>query len=70
VWLAPQEALEKADSGELNIVFPTRKHLERMAEFSTLEAFLEHARERTVRPCEPEVRSDGALDFRPGEEAW
>jgi 8-oxo-dGTP pyrophosphatase MutT (NUDIX family) len=70
VWLTPHEALEQAARGELNIVFPTRKHLERMAEFATLDAFLEHAAERAVRPCEPFVRADGTLDFSPGESAW
>ena len=70
LWLAPHEALARADRGELNIVFPTRKHLERMAEFATLEAFLEHARHRVIKPCEPCVRPDGTLAFVSGEETW
>jgi len=70
LWLEPAEALRRADAGELNVVFPTRKHLERMAGFATLDAFLDHARQREVRACEPGVRADGTLGLWPGDEAW
>jgi 8-oxo-dGTP pyrophosphatase MutT (NUDIX family) len=70
LWLTPLEALERAGRDELNIVFPTRKHLERMADFATLEGFLEHARGRTIAPCEPRVLADGTLAFAPGDSQW
>jgi 8-oxo-dGTP pyrophosphatase MutT (NUDIX family) len=70
IWLTPREALERAARNELNVVFPTRKHLERMAKFETLAAFLEHARERKVTACEPRVLEDGTLGFWPGDDAW
>jgi recombination protein RecT len=71
VWLAPREALEGAERGELSLMFPTRKHLERLASFDTLDAFLQHARRRAgqVAPIVPEVR-DGVPSFEPGDDAW
>jgi 8-oxo-dGTP pyrophosphatase MutT (NUDIX family) len=70
VWLTPHEALERASRNELDVVFPTRKHLERMARFETMTAFLDHARSRTIAPCEPRLQADGTLAGWPGDDAW
>ena len=69
-WFAPGEALERAERGELTIIFPTRKHLERLAVFSSLEPLLAHARARAVAPVMPYERDDGEFDFALGTEAW
>lgn len=66
-WFAPSEALEAAARDELSIMFPTRKHLERMAAFDSLEAFLAHARTRTsIAPITPHIR-DGNIEFAESE---
>ncbi len=69
-WFAPREALDRAERGELTIIFPTRKHLERLAAFSSLEALLAHGRARAVGPVMPYERDDGVFDFAAGTEAW
>jgi 8-oxo-dGTP pyrophosphatase MutT (NUDIX family) len=49
-WLAPADALERAQRGEMTIIFPTRKHLERIALHSSAQAFLDHAKLRRYAP--------------------
>jgi len=67
-WFAPREALQAAARDELSIMFPTRKHLERLAEYDSLDAFLSHARERTIAAITPHIR-DGNIEFAE-EQAW
>lgn len=69
-WLGPAEALERARRGELSIIFPTRKHLERLAAFSSVDELLANARERRISPVLTYQRSDGEYDVQPGHEAW
>lgn len=69
-WFTPREALEQADRDELRVIFPTRKHLERLAEYSTLEALFAHARKREPRAIMPYQRDDGEFDLGAGSEAW
>lgn len=58
-WLKPADALERAQHGKLSIIFPTRKHLERLARFDTVEPLLAHARERQIVPVRPLERGAG-----------
>ncbi len=71
-WMAPGEALERGDRGEILLMFPTREHLKRMAAYPTLDAFLLHARTRLpkIAPVMPRLRADGEPEFVPGTEAW
>jgi len=68
IWIAPPLALERARSGEMTIIFPTLKHLERLAQFDDVEAVLAHAREREIKPVMPFERSSGVFTF--DNEAW
>jgi 8-oxo-dGTP pyrophosphatase MutT (NUDIX family) len=54
-WYEPQSALDAASAGQLFLVFPTIKHLEQLARFSSVGALLDHARGREVEPVEPRV---------------
>jgi 8-oxo-dGTP pyrophosphatase MutT (NUDIX family) len=56
-WFTPEDALR----GELELVFPTIKHLEQLAEFASADAVLAWARGREVRPVEPRVVMDGEV---------
>jgi len=58
-WIAPGEALERHRAGELQLVFPTIKHLESLLPFSTSEEVLAAAREQVVEPILPKVVGDG-----------
>ncbi len=71
-WLRPQEALDAAARDELMLVFPTIKHLEQLAEHSSVEDALATARTRRVMPVEPKVLVDGGVArvLLPGEPGY
>jgi 8-oxo-dGTP pyrophosphatase MutT (NUDIX family) len=60
-WFTPRAALEAHRAGELELVFPTIKHLEQLAEFPSVDALLDYARSRTVEPVEPRVVLEGEV---------
>jgi 8-oxo-dGTP pyrophosphatase MutT (NUDIX family) len=68
VWLHPEAALARGELGEMTIRFPTRKHLERLAAFTNVDALLAAARARTVKPVAPTEEPDGTFQF--DEAAW
>ena len=41
-WVSAAEALQMADAGEIQVIFPTRRNLERLAQFADFEAALAH----------------------------
>ncbi len=69
-WLEPADALARAQSGELSIIFPTRAHLERLAAFASVDELLVQARGRRIAPVLSYQRDDGEFDVQPGHEAW
>jgi 8-oxo-dGTP pyrophosphatase MutT (NUDIX family) len=71
-WLAPQDALAEAASGELFMVFPTIKHMEQLTSFASADALLAHARGRDVQPVQPRVIVSGAAAriVLPGEPGY
>lgn len=58
-WLTPTDALAAYDSGDLALVFPTLKHLERLSAFETVHELLERSRGQPVGPVQPKVILDG-----------
>jgi 8-oxo-dGTP pyrophosphatase MutT (NUDIX family) len=71
-WYAPSRALAEAAEGKLLLVFPTVKHLEQLCGFHSAQSLLEHARDREVRPVEPQVVFGGetARIVLPGEAGY
>jgi 8-oxo-dGTP pyrophosphatase MutT (NUDIX family) len=71
-WYSPTAALNAGARGELLLVFPTIKHLEQLARFTSSEALLDHARGREIRPVEPKVVLGGeqARVVLPGEPGY
>jgi 8-oxo-dGTP pyrophosphatase MutT (NUDIX family) len=71
-WLAPAAAVAAAERGEMAIVFPTRKHLERIAAYGSAAELLADARKLTVEPVEPRVIGSGeqARVVLPGEPGY
>ena len=43
LWSSAREMLARADRGEAHIIFPTRCNLERLAQFDTIGALIDHA---------------------------
>jgi 8-oxo-dGTP pyrophosphatase MutT (NUDIX family) len=58
-WYTPQDALAAQRRGELDLVFPTIKHLEQLATFRSATELLEWATGRDVVAVEPQVRITG-----------
>jgi 8-oxo-dGTP pyrophosphatase MutT (NUDIX family) len=54
-WLSAQEALARADTGEMAIIFPTRRNLERLAQYDSFDAALESTRHFAPRRITPYV---------------
>jgi 8-oxo-dGTP pyrophosphatase MutT (NUDIX family) len=60
-WASAVDVLAKADEGDVRIIFPTRRNLERLAMFGNFDAAAEHAAEHPVSTVLPyvEKREDG-----------
>jgi 8-oxo-dGTP pyrophosphatase MutT (NUDIX family) len=71
-WLRPADALDEHERGELMLVFPTIKQLERLAKSGSVGETLEAARRSTVEPIQPKVVvRDGAAEITlPGEPGY
>ena len=71
-WITPAGALAAGERDELMLVFPTIKHLERLAETGTAAATLAAARARPVMPVLPKVVPSGerARVLLPGDPGY
>lgn len=59
-WLSAGEVLEREQSGEARLIFPTRRTLERLAQHSNFEAIRADALAHPIQPISPWVEeSDG-----------
>lgn len=54
-WASASEALALADEGRIRVIFPTRRNLERLAQFASFEEVREHARHTPVSVISPAV---------------
>jgi 8-oxo-dGTP pyrophosphatase MutT (NUDIX family) len=71
-WYAPADALEAHVRGEIEMVFPTIRHLEQLGAFATADALLDWAGGREVQPVQPRVLVTGekARIVLPGEPGY
>jgi 8-oxo-dGTP pyrophosphatase MutT (NUDIX family) len=71
-WFTPHGALAAHRNGEIELVFPTIKHLEQLAGFASADALLDFARGREVGPVQPRVVSEGETTrlLLPGEPGY
>jgi 8-oxo-dGTP pyrophosphatase MutT (NUDIX family) len=71
-WFSPRGALDAHRAGEIELVFPTIKHLEQLADFPSVESLMGHARGREVQPVQPKVLLEGevARIVLPGEPGY
>ena len=54
-WTSAQGALEMAERGEIKLIFPTRRNLERLAQFASFEEARAQAEAIPVRTIMPQV---------------
>ncbi len=60
-WARAADVLARADAGALRIIFPTRRNLERLAQFGSFDEAVAHAASHPVRTITPWVATrDGA----------
>lgn len=52
-WTSAQDALDNADRGEIEVIFPTRRNLERLAQFASFAEARRHAEGTPVRTIVP-----------------
>jgi 8-oxo-dGTP pyrophosphatase MutT (NUDIX family) len=71
-WFTPSGALDAHRAGEIELVFPTIKHLEQLGEFPSVASLLAYARGRDVLPVQPRVVLEGevARIVLPGEPGY
>src|SRR5581483_2737711 len=71
-WIRPADALSEHRAGRLELVFPTIKHLEQLAELESVQDALESARQREVEPVMPRIllEKDAATIVLPGEPGY
>jgi 8-oxo-dGTP pyrophosphatase MutT (NUDIX family) len=71
-WFTPAAALEANSAGEIQLVFPTIKHLEQLRDFAAVDSLMAYARGREVRPVQPRVVLEGevARIVLPGEPGY
>jgi 8-oxo-dGTP pyrophosphatase MutT (NUDIX family) len=55
VWISPRDALQKYELGEFRMVYPTIKHVERLAEFENTTELMEFARTKTIYSIMPDA---------------
>lgn len=65
VWLSPQEALQRAKSGEFSMIFPTRSNVRRLAKSRSVQEALAKAVAQPVVAVTPWLRTseEGALSL-------
>ncbi|MDE2562607.1 MAG: NUDIX domain-containing protein [Sphingomonadales bacterium] len=54
-WASPREALRLADEGRISVIFPTRRNLERLAQFDDFAACRAHAEAIPVVTITPRI---------------
>lgn len=59
-WTSAKGALEAAEQGEIKLIFPTRRNLERLALFASFEEARAQAEAIPVKPIIPQIDTSGA----------
>ncbi len=62
-WTSAEGALAMADSGEITVIFPTRRNLERLAQFSTFAEVRDHAETTPIVTISPRHEERGGEKF-------
>jgi len=52
-WISASDALARADAGELSVIFPTRRNLERLAQHDEFKAIRRDALAHPIEPVTP-----------------
>jgi 8-oxo-dGTP pyrophosphatase MutT (NUDIX family) len=70
-WVRPADALAQAEKQEIQMIFPTIKHLERIGGFATVDDLLAFTETKKTIPVTPEVRPGPSFHLPPQfENTW
>lgn len=58
-WVSAAEALRQTEHGAMTVIFPTRRNLERLAQFASFAEARDHARDIPVRTITPWLEERG-----------
>jgi 8-oxo-dGTP pyrophosphatase MutT (NUDIX family) len=71
VWIAPRRALAEHAEGRFAMVYPTIKHVERLAQFAGAAQLLEFTKNKTIYTIMPETPGNHRFSLPPElESAW
>jgi 8-oxo-dGTP pyrophosphatase MutT (NUDIX family) len=70
IWISPGAALERRNAGTMHLVYPTIKHLARLAVFDSVDAAVEFARSKPVLTIVPADAGDEFDIPEALENAW
>jgi 8-oxo-dGTP pyrophosphatase MutT (NUDIX family) len=71
VWIAPKSALEQCANGSFRMVYPTIKHIERLAQFDNVPDLFAFARSKPIYSIMPETPAEREFSLPPElESAW
>lgn len=71
VWIAPELALERCQAGTFRMVYPTIKHVERLARFDSTGALFDFARTKPIYSVMPDTPAEREFSMPPElEYAW
>jgi 8-oxo-dGTP pyrophosphatase MutT (NUDIX family) len=62
-WSSAQESIEAAARGDVHVIFPTHRNLERLAQFASFDEARTHAEQFPVRMVTPWIEKDGEETF-------
>jgi 8-oxo-dGTP pyrophosphatase MutT (NUDIX family) len=61
-WASARDVLDMADAGQATIIFPTRRNLERIAQFASFSEAAAHARAYPIRAITPWTETRGGAE--------
>jgi 8-oxo-dGTP pyrophosphatase MutT (NUDIX family) len=71
VWIAPTQALDRWKSGDFRMVYPTIKHVERLAQFHDVDSLMHFTRNKPIYSIMPDVPAEREFSMPPHLEfAW
>jgi 8-oxo-dGTP pyrophosphatase MutT (NUDIX family) len=62
-WITAVNALAMIETGELKAIFPTRRNLERLAQFASFAEAERHARETPITTVSPRIERHNGVDM-------
>jgi 8-oxo-dGTP pyrophosphatase MutT (NUDIX family) len=71
VWISPKDALEQCEAGTFRMVYPTIKHIERLAKFDSTRALFDFAHTKPIYSIMPDTPAERGFSMPPElEYAW